>query len=179
MAFKQTTVIAASAVCALILVSAIWYFQRVTPHEASLVNATPTPQKCSAPVSSFCPSQNLFADYVTSNDFSDILGSEQPITVTCTGTSAAGSACAGIGSGLTVDTYTVVQNGTSSTMSRNSYITLFLTATEKYGPFKFVADTQNGTNITMQFASGPAQYSLLFNYAGGSWKLKYPTLTGV
>ena len=153
-----------------------------TPPSTGSHGSAPPPvldTSCSSPVKSFCVTQNRFAGYVRVSDFSDILGSQVVDHVTCGTASAISQVCSGVSGKLAIDAFKVQQSGTTTYMTRNTYITYFLAFSQQYAPFSLTDSVGTNTNMTLNFlgAAGTEQLSFVFHLADGTWEFLYPSVS--
>lgn len=147
-------------------------------------NLSPTPVQAIRPVScgltdaSFCQTESVVRNYVNVNDFSDILETQVPVSVTCGSKSVLESYCQSDQKGLVIELFQAQEPGGMSLMTRNQYITHFASYASQHGPFKFIGASTSGNTATMHFSNQPGtyEYNLLFSKQGSQWRMSYPTI---
>lgn len=131
---------------------------------------------CSYPDKSFCATLTLVQGLVRSEDFSDILQNQVATTVHCPASGV--QACQGIKSNLNIQLFEVHEDGQSTLMTRNDYISFFRSYFTQNGPFRFASSKTMGNTSQMEYANtgGTKQYTLTFVESGGQWQLAYPAV---
>jgi ribosomal protein L44E len=185
MKHKHTLILYAIA-CALVVCSLLTVYGILVI--ASSAKASP-PQpltvssavNCAFPDKTFCSTDALFKGLVGSQDFSDVLENQTPVSITCSTAKQVQAYCSDIKNGLTIDLYKVQQNQQSQLLTRNRYIDYFKSYFEGNGPFLFSGEKSITPNTLMYFdnKTHTKQYTLTFGRSGSKWQLAYPTVTAL
>jgi hypothetical protein len=177
--FKHFWIRCLFVVCILLILYGSYALFNNIPNHTPVRSAATTSVTCNLSDKSFCTTDRQFKNLVLTQDFSDILEKQPPISIRCGSSLQLKAYCQGVQNGLIVQLFQIYQGHDPKLLTRNQYLAYTKSYFTQHGPITFTGDTTTDTGMTMHFAnsSSTAQYILTFEHIKSTWGLTSVTVT--